>query len=127
MAELVRREFCRPVHPSTMEGDPEFGFWHALVRDVAYAELTKPSELGLGSLGWTAPPGPRETTFPLTPRSPWVVFGGGARPPRPPPPPLPPPARGPSGEPPCAPNNPLPEAGEDAEAIALIEGLGYGP
>ena len=24
-----------------MEGDHEFGFWHALVRDVAYAELTK--------------------------------------------------------------------------------------
>ena len=24
-----------------MEGDSEFGFWHALVRDVAYAELTK--------------------------------------------------------------------------------------
>ena len=41
LAELVRREFCRPVHPSTMEGDLEFGFWHALVRDVAYAELTK--------------------------------------------------------------------------------------
>ena len=41
LGELVRREFCRPVHPSTMEGDAEFGFWHALVRDVAYAELTR--------------------------------------------------------------------------------------
>jgi class 3 adenylate cyclase len=41
LAELVRREFCRPVRPSSMEGDLEFGFWHALVRDVAYAELTK--------------------------------------------------------------------------------------
>jgi class 3 adenylate cyclase/tetratricopeptide (TPR) repeat protein len=41
VSELVRREFCRPVHPSTMAGDLEFGFWHALVRDVAYAELTK--------------------------------------------------------------------------------------
>jgi class 3 adenylate cyclase len=41
LGELVRREFCRPVHPSTMEGDLEFSFWHALVRDVAYAELTK--------------------------------------------------------------------------------------
>jgi class 3 adenylate cyclase/tetratricopeptide (TPR) repeat protein len=41
LGELVRREFCRPVHPSTMEGDAEFGFWHALVREVAYAELTK--------------------------------------------------------------------------------------
>jgi class 3 adenylate cyclase/tetratricopeptide (TPR) repeat protein len=41
LAELVRREFARPVHPSTMAGEDEFGFWHALVRDVAYAELTK--------------------------------------------------------------------------------------
>jgi tetratricopeptide (TPR) repeat protein len=41
LGELVRREFCRPQHPSTIEGDREFGFWHALVRDVAYAELTK--------------------------------------------------------------------------------------
>jgi tetratricopeptide (TPR) repeat protein len=41
LGELVRREFCRPVHPSAMEGDEEFGFWHALVRDVAYAELTR--------------------------------------------------------------------------------------
>lgn len=41
LGELVRRELCRPVHPSSMEGDDEFAFWHALVRDVAYAELTK--------------------------------------------------------------------------------------
>jgi class 3 adenylate cyclase/tetratricopeptide (TPR) repeat protein len=41
LGELVRREFCRPVHPSTMASDLEFGFWHALVRDVAYAELTR--------------------------------------------------------------------------------------
>jgi tetratricopeptide (TPR) repeat protein len=41
LGELVRRELCRPAHPSTIEGDREFSFWHALVRDVAYAELTK--------------------------------------------------------------------------------------
>jgi tetratricopeptide (TPR) repeat protein len=41
LAELVRREFLRPVVPSTMRGDSEFAFWHALVRDVAYAELTR--------------------------------------------------------------------------------------
>ncbi len=40
-AELVRRDLCRPVHPSTMEGDEEYVFWHGLVRDVAYAELTR--------------------------------------------------------------------------------------
>ena len=39
--DLVRREFCRPVRPSTMEGDAEFCFWHALVREVAYAQLPK--------------------------------------------------------------------------------------
>jgi class 3 adenylate cyclase/tetratricopeptide (TPR) repeat protein len=41
LAELVRRDFCRPAQPSSIEGDREFSFWHALVRDVAYAELTK--------------------------------------------------------------------------------------
>lgn len=41
LAELLRRELIRPVKPSTMEGDEEFVFWHALVRDVAYDELTK--------------------------------------------------------------------------------------
>ena len=51
LGELVRREFCRPVHPSTMEGDPEFGFWHALVRDVAYAELTKAERAGDARVG----------------------------------------------------------------------------
>ena len=41
LSELVRRGFCRRQYPSTMEGSAEFGFWHALVRDVAYAQLTK--------------------------------------------------------------------------------------
>ena len=41
LAELVRRDFLRPVYPSTMAGDEEFSFWHALVRDVAYSELTR--------------------------------------------------------------------------------------
>ena len=56
VGELVRREFCRPVHPSTMEGDQEFGFWHALVRDVAYAELTKAerARMHAGTARWIA-------------------------------------------------------------------------
>lgn len=37
--ELVRRDLCVPAHPSSVEGDSEFLFWHALVRDVAYDEL----------------------------------------------------------------------------------------
>ena len=41
LAELARREFVRPVMPSSMDGELEYSFWHALVRDVAYAELSK--------------------------------------------------------------------------------------
>ena len=56
LADLVRREFCRPVHPSTMEGDAEFSFWHALVRDVAYGELTKAerARMHTGTARWIA-------------------------------------------------------------------------
>ncbi|MEP7060195.1 MAG: AAA family ATPase [Actinomycetota bacterium] len=42
LTELSRREFLRPVHPSSLEGEREFAFWHALVRDVAYAQLPRP-------------------------------------------------------------------------------------
>ncbi|MEA2555817.1 MAG: hypothetical protein QOI60_1148 [Actinomycetota bacterium] len=41
LTELSRREFLRPVHPSSMAGENEFAFWHALVRDVAYAQLPR--------------------------------------------------------------------------------------
>ena len=56
LGELVRREFCRRVHPSSMEGDAEFGFWHALVRDVAYAELTRAerAKMHAGVARWIA-------------------------------------------------------------------------
>ena len=39
--ELVRREFVRPVRLSSVEGDDEFSFWHALVRDVAYQQIPR--------------------------------------------------------------------------------------
>jgi hypothetical protein len=54
LAELVRREFCRPATSSTIEGDREYSFWHALVRDVAYAELTKAerARLHAGVASW---------------------------------------------------------------------------
>ena len=45
LADLVRRELARPAFPSTMEGDAEFAFWHALVRDVAYGKLPRAARL----------------------------------------------------------------------------------
>jgi class 3 adenylate cyclase/tetratricopeptide (TPR) repeat protein len=45
VAELVRRELIRPVHPSSMAGEQEHSFWHALLRDVAYGELTRRDRL----------------------------------------------------------------------------------
>ena len=39
--ELVHREFVRPVRVSSIEGEDEFAFWHALVRDVAYQQIPR--------------------------------------------------------------------------------------
>jgi tetratricopeptide (TPR) repeat protein len=39
--ELVHREFVRPVRVSSIEGEEEFSFWHALVRDVAYQQIPR--------------------------------------------------------------------------------------
>ena len=39
--ELVRREFVRPIRVSSMEGEDEFSFWHALVRDVTYQQIPR--------------------------------------------------------------------------------------
>ena len=39
--ELVRREFVRPVRLSSIEGEDELSFWHALVRDVAYQQIPR--------------------------------------------------------------------------------------
>ena len=41
MATLLAREFVRPVVASTIEGESEYLFWHALARDVAYAQLPR--------------------------------------------------------------------------------------
>ena len=37
--DLVRRELVRPSTPSTMADERELSFWHAMVRDVAYAGI----------------------------------------------------------------------------------------
>jgi class 3 adenylate cyclase/S1-C subfamily serine protease len=41
LMELVAKELVRPERSSTMEGETEFVFVHALVRDVAYGQLTR--------------------------------------------------------------------------------------
>jgi class 3 adenylate cyclase len=39
--ELSRKELVRPARQSSMEGDTEYGFWHVLVRDVAYQQIPR--------------------------------------------------------------------------------------
>jgi class 3 adenylate cyclase/tetratricopeptide (TPR) repeat protein len=39
--ELARKELVRPSRQSSMEGDAEYGFWHVLVRDVAYQQIPR--------------------------------------------------------------------------------------
>ena len=41
LRELVRKELIRPARLSSVEGDTEFSFWHASVRDVAYGQLPR--------------------------------------------------------------------------------------
>ncbi len=41
LLELGRREFVRPSERSSMGGEREYGFWHILARDVAYAALPR--------------------------------------------------------------------------------------
>src|SRR5262249_51997900 len=39
--ELSRKELVRPSPQSSMEGGGEYGFWHLLVRDVAYQQIPR--------------------------------------------------------------------------------------
>ena len=39
--ELARKELVRPARTSSMEGEAEYGFWHLLVRDVAYSQIPR--------------------------------------------------------------------------------------
>ncbi len=41
MAALAARDLVRPVVATTIEGEPEYLFWHALARDVAYGQLPR--------------------------------------------------------------------------------------
>ncbi len=38
---LVVREWIRPVRSSSVEGEREYAFWHALTRDVAYGRIPR--------------------------------------------------------------------------------------
>jgi class 3 adenylate cyclase/tetratricopeptide (TPR) repeat protein len=42
LADLRARELIRPVAVSSVEHQREYAFWHALVRDVAYAQIPRP-------------------------------------------------------------------------------------
>ncbi|HSM38817.1 MAG TPA: AAA family ATPase, partial [Candidatus Limnocylindrales bacterium] len=41
--ELARKELVRPFRHSSMEGEQELGFWHVIVRDVAYGQVPRAS------------------------------------------------------------------------------------
>jgi tetratricopeptide (TPR) repeat protein len=41
LRELLRKELVRPARASSVEGEDEFSFWHALVRDVAYGQIPR--------------------------------------------------------------------------------------
>ncbi|TMK87192.1 MAG: hypothetical protein E6G44_00590, partial [Actinobacteria bacterium] len=39
--ELARKELVRPMRTSSVKDQDEYAFWHALVRDVAYAQIPR--------------------------------------------------------------------------------------
>jgi class 3 adenylate cyclase/tetratricopeptide (TPR) repeat protein len=41
LSELARKELVRRARSSSVQGDSEYAFWHALVRDVAYAQIPR--------------------------------------------------------------------------------------
>jgi tetratricopeptide (TPR) repeat protein len=45
LRELARKELIRPFRRSSIEGETEYAFWHALTRDVAYAALPRASRV----------------------------------------------------------------------------------
>ena len=41
LRQLVAREWIRPVRSSSVAGETEYAFWHALTRDVAYGRIPR--------------------------------------------------------------------------------------
>lgn len=44
--DLVTRELLRRIVPSTVRGEDEYAFWHAIVRDVAYGQIPRSARAG---------------------------------------------------------------------------------
>ncbi len=45
MHELARKELVREARRSSVEGQAEYAFWHALVRDVAYGQIPRAARI----------------------------------------------------------------------------------
>ncbi|MEI7759153.1 MAG: AAA family ATPase [Thermoleophilia bacterium] len=45
LRELSRKELVQPARHSSIEGEAEYAFWHALTRDVAYHQLPRASRV----------------------------------------------------------------------------------
>jgi class 3 adenylate cyclase/tetratricopeptide (TPR) repeat protein len=41
LRELGRKEFVRPSDGQLMQGELDYAFWHALIRDVAYSQISR--------------------------------------------------------------------------------------
>jgi class 3 adenylate cyclase/tetratricopeptide (TPR) repeat protein len=41
LRDLVDKELVRPSRDSSLEGEPQFSFWHGLIRDVAYSQIPR--------------------------------------------------------------------------------------
>jgi len=41
--EMARKELIRPLATTSVKGEPEFSFWHSLIRDVAYGQIPRPA------------------------------------------------------------------------------------
>jgi class 3 adenylate cyclase len=52
--ELSRKELVRPSRTSSMESEREYGFWHLLVRDVAYSQIPRAARVSRhrAAAGW---------------------------------------------------------------------------
>jgi class 3 adenylate cyclase/tetratricopeptide (TPR) repeat protein len=54
--ELTKKELVRPSPTSAVRDQPEYAFWHALVRDVAYAQIPRAQRAARhrGAAAWLA-------------------------------------------------------------------------